>query len=63
MREFKYKGEMVGVDYSTFDDGDKEYHPEIIIDGVYYLGVNILPVMSQADEIELKGEMYDQLFN
>jgi hypothetical protein len=54
---------MVGVDYSTFDDGDKEYHPEIIIDGVYYLGVNILPVMSQADEIELKGEMYDQLFN
>jgi hypothetical protein len=62
MKEFKYKGEMVAVDYRTFDD-DPEYNPEIIIEGVYYLGVNILPVMDESDEIELKGEMYDKLFN
>jgi hypothetical protein len=43
MRTFKYKQEQVEVEYNTYDDGDKEYHPEIIIEAVYFNGVNILP--------------------
>ena len=62
MRTFKYRQEQVEVDYNTYDDGDKEYHPEIIIEAVYFNGVNILPIMSQDDEIELKEEMTDNLF-
>ena len=62
MRTFKYRQEQVEVEYNTYDDGDKEYHPEIIIEAVYFNGVNILPIMSQDDEIELKEEITDKLF-
>jgi hypothetical protein len=62
MRTFKYRQEQVEVEYSSNYDGDKEYHPEIIIEAVYFNGVNILPIMSQDDEIELKEEMTDKLF-
>ena len=62
MEKFKYRGEFVEVDYQTIDD-DPAYNPEIIIDHVYYCDVNILPIMSIADEEELKEEMYDKLFN
>jgi hypothetical protein len=62
MRTFKYRQEQVKVEYNTYDDGDKEYNPEIIIEAVYFNGVDILPIMSQNDEIELKEEMYDKLF-
>lgn len=62
MRAFNYRQEEVEVEYNTYDDGDKEYNPEIIIEAVYFNGVNILPIMSIADEEELKEEMYDKLF-
>lgn len=62
MQEFKYRGEIVEVDYNTIDD-DPEYNPEIIINYVYYLDVDILPIMNQSDELELKEEMYDKLFS
>ena len=62
MRTFKYRQEEVEVEYNTYDDGDKEYHPEIIIEAVYFNGVNILPIMNEADELELKEEMTDNLF-
>ena len=62
MQEFKYRGEVVEVDYNTIDD-DPEYNPEIIINYVYYLDVDILPIMNQSDELELKEEMYDKLFS
>lgn len=62
MRTFNYKQEEVEVEYNTYDNGDKEYHPEIIIEAVYFNGVDILPIMSQADEIELREEMNDKLF-
>lgn len=61
MEKFKYRGEFVEVNYQTIDD-DPEYNPEIIIYHVYFNGVNILPIMSIADEDELKEEMYDKLF-
>lgn len=62
MRTFKYRQEEVEVEYNIYDDGNKEYYPEIIIEAVYFNGVNILPIMNEADEIELKDEMYDKLF-
>jgi len=62
MRTFNYRQEEVEVEYNTYDDGDKEYHPEIIIEAVYFNGVNILPIMNEADELELKEEMTDNLF-
>lgn len=62
MRTFNYRQEEVEVEYNTYDDGDKEYNHEIIIEAVYFNGVNILPIMSIADEDELKEEMYDKLF-
>jgi hypothetical protein len=62
MRKFKYRGEFVEVDYQTIDD-DPAYNPEIIINHVYYFEVDILPIMNESDELELKEEMYDKLFN
>lgn len=62
MRAFNYRQQEVEVEYNTYDDGDKEYHPEIIIEAVYFNSVNILPIMNQPDEEELKEEMYDKLF-
>jgi len=62
MRKFKYRGEFVEVDYQTIDD-DPAYNPEIIINHVYYSEVDILPIMNESDELELKEEMYDKLFN
>jgi hypothetical protein len=62
MEKFKYRGEFVEVDYQSIDD-DPEYNPEIIINHVYYCDVDILPIMNQSDELELKEEMYDKLFN
>ena len=63
MRKFKYRQEEVEVEYYTYDDGDPEYNPEIIIEEVYFNGTNILPIMNESDELELKEEMYDKLFN
>jgi hypothetical protein len=60
MGTFKYRQEEVEVAYSLFSD-DSEYNPEIIIKSVYFNGVNILPIMNEADELELKEEMYDEL--
>lgn len=62
MELFNYRSKEVEVDYITIDD-DCEYNPEIIINGVYYLGIDIFPIMNQTDEQELKEEMYNQLFN
>jgi hypothetical protein len=61
MRTFKYRWTEVEVEYNTYD-GDKEYYPEIILEAVYYLGVDILPIMSEAEELELIEEMNDKLF-
>lgn len=63
MRKFKYRQEEVEVEYNTYDDGDPEYNPEIIIEAVYFNGINILPIMNESDELELKEEMYSELFN
>lgn len=62
MRTFKYRQAEVEVEYNTYDSGDKEYYPEIIIEAVYFNGVDILPIMNEADEIELIEEMNDKLF-
>lgn len=62
MRTFKYRQEEVEVEYNIYDSGDKEYYPEIIIESVYFNGVNIFPIMNEADEIELIEEMNDKLF-
>ncbi len=62
MEKFKYRQEEVEVEYNTYDDGDPEYNPEIIINHVYYCDVDILPIMSESDQMELKEEMYDKLF-
>jgi hypothetical protein len=59
--KFNYRGEEVVVDYELEHD-DPEYYPTINIEAVYYLGVDILPIMNQADEVELKLEMNDKLF-
>ena len=59
--KFNYRGEEVVVDYGLEHD-DPEYYPTINIEAVYYLGVDILPIMNQADEVELKLEMNDKLF-
>ena len=61
MEDFKYRWQVVSVDYETIDD-DLELNPEIVIQAVYYNNVDILPIMNQVDENELKEEMYNQLF-
>lgn len=62
MEKFKYRHNEVEVDYIAVND-DPEYNPEIVIRAVYYNDVDILPIMNQVDEDELKEEMYDKLFN
>ena len=62
MRTFKYRWTEVEVDYNTYDNGDKEYYPEITLEAVYYLGVDILPIMKEAEQLELIEEMNDKLF-
>ena len=62
MRTFKYRWTEVEVDYNTYDNGDKEYYPEITLEAVYYLGVDILPIMKESEQIELIEEMNDKLF-
>lgn len=62
MEKFKYRYNEVEVDYIAVND-DPEYNPEIVIRAVYYNDVDILPIMNQVDEDELKEEMYDKLFN
>ena len=59
--KFNYRGTEVVVDYELEFD-DPEYYPTINIESVYYLGVDILPIMNDADEVELKLEMNDKLF-
>lgn len=61
MEHFKYRGEIVNVNYETIDD-DPELRPDIILHYVFYEGTDILPIMNEADCIELKEEMYDKLF-
>jgi hypothetical protein len=61
MENFKYRFEIVSVYYETMDD-DSELRPDIVLDSVYYNGINILPIMNEADCIELKEEMYNKLF-
>lgn len=61
MENFKYRGKIVNVDYKTIDD-DPELRPDVVLDSVYYNGIDILPIMNEADCIELKEEMYNQLF-
>jgi hypothetical protein len=61
MEHFKYRGKIVSVYYETMDD-DPELNPEIVIQAVYHNGIDILPIMNEADCIELKEEMYDKLF-
>lgn len=61
MENFKYRGEIVDVEYETIND-DPELRPDIVLDSVYYNGTDILPIMNEADCIELKEEMYDKLF-
>lgn len=61
MENFEYRGEIVEVIYETIND-DPEYRPYIILEYVFYCGTNILPIMNEADCIELKEEMYNQLF-
>ena len=61
MEDFKYRWQVVSVDYETIDD-DLELNPEIVLHYVFYEGVDILPIMNQVDENELKEEMYNQLF-
>ena len=61
MRTFKYRWTEVEVEYNTYDN-DSDYNPEIIIEAVYFNGVNILPIMNEADELELKEEMNSKLF-
>lgn len=61
MEHFKYRGEIVEVSYETIDD-DPELRPDIILHYVFYEGTDILPIMNEADCIELKEEMYNQLF-
>jgi len=62
MTTFNYRGVEVEVEYNTYDNGNKEYYPEIILEAVYYLGVDILPIMREDEEIELIEEMNDKLF-
>ena len=59
--EFNYRWTQVEVDYDLCDD-DPHYHPQILIKSVYYLGVDIYPIMNEVDEIALKESMYDKLF-
>lgn len=61
MEHFKYRVEIVEVSYEIIDD-DLELRPDIVLDSVYYNGIDILPIMNEADCIELKEEMYNQLF-
>ena len=61
MENFKYRGEIVEVEYETIDD-NPELNPEIVLHYVFYEGVDILPIMNQVDENELREEMYNQLF-
>lgn len=61
MENFEYRGEIVEVIYETIND-DPEYNPKIILKYVYYKGTDILYIMNEADCIELKEEMYNQLF-
>jgi len=61
MKHFKYRGKIVSVYYETIDD-DPELSPDIVLDSVYYNSIDILPIMNEADCIELKEEMYDKLF-
>ena len=61
MITFNYRQEQVEVEYNTYDN-DSEYNPEIIIEAVYFNGVNILPIMNEADELELKEEINSKLF-
>jgi len=62
MEDFKYRGEIVEVSYEIIDD-DLEYNPKIILKYVYYKGTDILYIMNEADCVELKEEMYNQLFS
>lgn len=61
MEDFKYRWQVVSVDYETIDD-DPELRPDIVLDCVYYNGIDILPIMNEADCIELKEEIYNKLF-
>lgn len=61
MEQFIYRGEIVEVDYRTIDD-DPELRIDIILHYVFYGGTDILPIMNEADCIELKEEMYNDLF-
>jgi hypothetical protein len=61
MEHFKYRWKIVNVYYETIDD-DPELRPDIVLDAVYYNGIDILPIMNEVDCIELKEEMYNQLF-
>lgn len=64
MREiFNYRFQEVEVEYEVVYDNDPEYNPEIVVQSVFYNRTDITMIMNQTDELELKEEMYDVLFN
>jgi hypothetical protein len=60
---FNYRFQEVEVEYEVVYDNDPEYNPEIVVQSVFYNGTDITMIMNQTDELELKEEMYDMLFN
>jgi hypothetical protein len=60
---FNYRFQEVEVEYEVVVDSDPEYNPEIVVQSVFYNGTDITMIMSQTDELELKEEIYDILFN
>lgn len=60
---FNYRFQEVEVEYEVVYDNDPEYNPEIVVLSVFYNGTDITMIMNQTDELELKEEMCDMLFN